>query len=98
MVRISNINGSDFTTDKDEFTGSNTFSEWNEGKYVVYSYGRHFPMYVYKGKTWYENSDKYSVSTSKQQTQLRQKINGFEFGFIKKTTEELKQIIRGGGK
>ena len=55
-------------------------------------------MYVYKGKTWYENSDKYSVSTSKQQTQLRPKINGFEFGFIKKTTEELKQIIRGGGK
>ena len=30
-------------------------------------------MYVYRAstKTWYENKDKYSVSTSKQQTQLR---------------------------
>ena len=51
MVKIANKNGSEYTTDKDEFRGSNTFAEWNEGKYIVYSYGRHFPMYVYKAST-----------------------------------------------
>ena len=38
--------------------------------------GYHFPMYVaewLEGQepTWYENADRYSVSTSKQQNQLR---------------------------
>ena len=96
MVKIANKNGSEYTTDKDEFRGSNTFAEWHEGKYVVYSYGRHFPMYVYKAstQTWYENKDKYSVSTSKQQTQLRPNLF-IKNAFHMKNTNELNKIIRG---
>ena len=63
--------------------GSNIFTE-NSGKlpdnpktddnhYIVYSYGWHFPMYIYcrQADLWYGNSDKYSVSTSKHQAQAR---------------------------
>ena len=52
------------------FTGSHTFGEWNGSAYVVCSYGYHFPLFVFKDGAWYENSDKYSVSTSKHRTQL----------------------------
>jgi len=57
-----------------EFTGNNTFSVWTAyNKYVVYSYGPHFPLLVYNPseQKWYHNSDKYSTSTSKHLTQLR---------------------------
>lgn len=37
--------------------------------YVVFSYGYHFPMYVYDYRlgVWFANADKYSVTTSKHQ-------------------------------
>lgn len=41
--------------------------------YVVYSYGYHFPMYVYDYNSgeWYGNSDKYSRTTSSHQGYAR---------------------------
>ena len=39
--------------------------EW----YVVYSYGEHWPLFVYAGGHWYENRVKYSRTTSKQHSQ-----------------------------
>ena len=71
MKKISNRNGSEHTSVKLEFNGNNTFARWENGAYVVYSYGCHFPMFVYRGTQWYENSDKYSISTSKQQSQSK---------------------------
>ena len=46
---------------------------WGDQVYVVYSYGYHFPMYVYDTATgkWYGNSDKYGVTTSKHQGKYR---------------------------
>ena len=76
-MRISNKDARGAVEARQHFTGSNTFGEWTQNSksrdkvYVVYSYGVHFPMYAYEGGHWYENVDKYSVSTSKQQTQLR---------------------------
>lgn len=90
--RVANIRASEYTTRKEEFRGNNTFGEWKGDTYVVYSYGYHFPMYVYKNGQWYENSDKYSISTSKQQSQLRPRIDG-EFNY--KNTEELKDMVSG---
>lgn len=57
-----------------EFKGSNIWGEWHGDKrYIVYSYGYHFPMWVYESATgqWYGNKDKYSRSTSKHQTMSR---------------------------
>jgi|TARA_R110000824_G_scaffold400391_1_gene607833 hypothetical protein len=90
-MKISNKDGGLYTTNFHEFKGNNTFAEYNEsGVYTVYSYGYHFPMYVFKDLTWYENSDKYSVSTSKQQTQMRpNSVTEFKL----KNTEQLKRLI-----
>ena len=78
MVKIANNKARETVTDKVEFNGSNTFGRWygniKEGTnriYVVFSYGFHFPMFAYINGEWFETMDKYSVSTSKQQTHLR---------------------------
>lgn len=70
------------------------FTEAVENLYVVYSYGYHFPMWVYDyaiGK-WIGNADKYSVSTSRQQSKTRP--NNVSFWF---KTDELKGMIGKGG-
>ena len=84
MNRISNRDCAPYVTRREEFKGSNLFGEWDtspehfesepEGSmpYVVYSYGYHFPIYVWTNGLWYEIiSDKYSASTSKHITQAR---------------------------
>lgn len=47
-----------------EFIGDN---------YVVYSYGRHFPMYFWddSSATWFGNKDKYSRTTTRHQSYAR---------------------------
>ena len=67
---------------KQPFTANNIFGEWTrmgieypetagEEMYVVYSYGRHFPMYVFipSVNRWFANVDKYSITTSKHKGQ-----------------------------
>jgi len=84
--------------------GSNIFTE-NSGKlpdhpetddnlYIVYSYGWHFPMYMYcrQADLWYGNSDKYSRSTGKHQSQARPTRNVDQW----LTTNEMKDMIRHG--
>ena len=40
-------------------------------QYVVYSYGPHWPLFIYSAitKTWYENTDRYGTTTSKHHGQ-----------------------------
>jgi len=49
------------------------FAEWrdNDSRYVVYSYGKHFPMYIWTEGSWYGNADKFSRTTNKHQAQCR---------------------------
>ena len=95
IIKTSNQKCSEYVSKFVDFKANNVFSESiiygvinKELCYAVYSYGHHFPLYVNKAGIWYENSDKYSVSTSKQQTQARPDTDT-----IKKTTSELKEII-----
>ena len=73
MVKTSNIKCNELVNKKIEFRASNIFSEHikKDKLYIVYSYGFHFPMYIKYKNTWYENSDKYSVTTSKHTSQAR---------------------------
>ena len=73
MIRTSNIKCSELVNKKIQFKANNIFSEYikKDKLYIVYSYGYHFPMYIKYKNTWYENSDKYSITTSKQQNQAR---------------------------
>jgi hypothetical protein len=85
------------------FKGSNTFAEYTapQGdtlthRYVVYSYGYHFPMFIAEWldgqePQWYENADKYSVSTSKQFSQLHPHAKTLCF-----TTDHMKRIAQSG--
>lgn len=70
-MRIANKKASKYIRQKDVFKGNNLFSEQVKNGYVVYSYGYHFPLYVYSGidQKWYKNIAKYSKSTSKHSSQ-----------------------------
>ena len=80
MTKITNAQAKLYIERKEEFkTGNETiFGEFYEGDtdqsipavYVVYSYGKHFPMWVYDygADQWYGNQDKYSRTTTKHQS------------------------------
>ena len=93
MIRTSNINSSKYTTLKKEFKANNLYAVNKNNCYVVYSYGKHFPIYVYKNKYWYMNKNKYSISTSKQQTQSKPDTKRI----IEKNTYELFKLINDVG-
>ena len=77
MNKINNNQMSEFTTHQRAFRTNNetVYAEYkhsrhsNHDTYVVYSYGEHFPMYVYDDEVemWFGNEDKYSPTTSKHQ-------------------------------
>jgi hypothetical protein len=75
-VKTSNCNARDYVKRLSEFKANNLWSEWVEfdhpdARYVVYSYDRHWPLFIYEVRTdtWYENASKYSVTTSKHKSQ-----------------------------
>lgn len=56
------------------FEGNSVFAKFvGDGKYVVYSYGYHFPMYVWdcNDQVWVGNESKYSTTTSRHQSKCR---------------------------
>lgn len=80
--RCSNSEVSRFVEYRDTFETNNKtmFGEWRrvEGGnptdvYAVYSYGYHFPMYIWddEARVWVGNKDKYSRTTSNHQTKAR---------------------------
>ena len=90
-LRTSNSEGRQLVTNRIPFKGSNTHAEYvNSGKaYVVYSYDW-YPIFVYKDGQWFENGNRYSMSTAKQISQLRP-ITQTEI--IKLNREELIDIM-----
>lgn len=70
MIKTSNKEARQYVESRTPFKGSNTFGEGNDNLYVVYSYGYHYPLYIWTGKEWIGNKDKVSSSTSKQANQL----------------------------
>lgn len=75
LERINNRDSSKYVSHLKEFRGSNMYALHlhgnNKHTYVVYSYGVHWPMWVYDYGTreWYGMKDKFSRTTSKQQGQ-----------------------------
>ena len=77
-IRTSNKNAREAVQKRLPFKASNTFGEWKGNGFAVYSYGYHFPMFLYDSvsRVWFKNADKYSVSTSRQQSQLNPLADG----------------------
>lgn len=77
-VKIANYQASSHTRNKQPFMGSNLFAEWRTGKdgharYVVFSYGNHWPLYIWDATTeqWYGNLSHFSRSTMRHRTQAK---------------------------
>jgi hypothetical protein len=74
--RVNNKDMSHYTTYRLPFETNNqtVWGEWRESHgnhlYIVYSYGRHFPLYIYdeQAEQWCGNSDYYSRTTSRHKT------------------------------
>jgi len=86
-MRTSNSNARAQVQSRLTFKGNNTFGEWIGEVYCVFSYGRHWPLFVYVDGTWYENSGRYSSTTSKHRSQLHP-LEDTE----KVTPEEIRQL------
>ena len=103
MPRITNHQVRAYVERKEPFvTGNKTI--WAENYtspvtgaqlYVVYSYDRHFPMYVYDygTQTWFGNESKYSRTTTTHQSKARPIGIYIEWCF----TPYLIALIRAGG-
>lgn len=104
IPRIANKNAREYVQKQKQFDGSNTYARLYlpttstnapfarpTTLYSVYSYGKHFPLFVAEtidGIThWYENIDKYSVSTSKHKAQLHPHTDT-----IKLTTQDMRRV------
>jgi len=103
-MRVSNSKARQYVEKLEEFQGSNTFGKWldiGNGRtesnllYAVYSYGSHFPMYIWDSteKKWLGNKDKYSRSTTRHQSQGRP--SGEIHVWL--NTDEVKDVVWHGG-
>jgi hypothetical protein len=89
MIKTSSGKCTQHVKNREVFKANNIFSEsLPDGAYVVYSYGHHFPMYLYTHGVWYRNKDRYSVSTSKHMSQASPGLDT-----VPMDTAELKRII-----
>ena len=74
IPRVANAKCRQFVKDREPFRGSNLYGVYSlvdtdNEVYTVYSYGDHYPMFIYANGMWFENEDKYSRSTSKHHGQ-----------------------------
>jgi len=100
METINNNQMSEFTTHHRQFKNNNgtvyTTDQVHPDLYIVYSYGEHWPMYVYDGvsNAWFGNSTKYDQPTTNKHTTLAKP----DVGFIHMLPlDEMQHLIDFGG-
>jgi hypothetical protein len=80
MNRVANKDARKYVQERKPFSGSNTEGVWRRDiykgseahlrRYVVTSYGNHFPLFIWDDGVWYENVDWFAPTTSKHKSQL----------------------------
>ena len=80
-MKIANSKCRPLVEAREPFQGSNLWGVWHDStlvestdrQYVVYSWGHHFPIYIYcEGyNQWFGNIDRFSRSSTKHQYQAR---------------------------
>jgi len=69
IVKIANKDARKYVQNRIAFDGSNLFARYaTDNLYVVYSYGFHFPMYIWDNTCgiWLRNITEKSASTARQ--------------------------------
>lgn len=80
IPRVANHSAREYVQKRKPFQGSNCWGEKaGPDRYVVYSYGTHFPMFVYDSGKWYGNKDRYSRSTGRQYSQLHPLVDDMRY-------------------
>ena len=69
------------------------------GLYVVYSYGEHWPLFVYDWRVnqWYENNSRYGNTTSRHASHSRPydlTTSAKANGFIEMSVAEIKEFVQ----
>lgn len=101
IKRISNAEARKFVKTRISFITNNKtlYSEQRETGYVVYSYGNHFPLFVYEpiSARWYENEDKYSRTTSMHRSKAHPHTETYPLstsGMINLINEGYKYLVK----
>ena len=94
-MKTTNSKCKNFVQVKQAFQANNLKAIWkavdqDQGLYIIYSYNW-YPLFVFDKSqdTWFENSGRYSVSTSKQRGQCHPGTKT-----VLKTIEELQDLIK----
>lgn len=70
IPRVANSNARAYVQQRKPFRGNNTSGAYIDDRYVVYSYGAHWPLFAYDDGRWFANSGMCSRTTSKHRSQL----------------------------
>lgn len=72
VPRIANARCRRYVQSKHPFKANNLSAEWTtrdeSDMYIVFSYG-YWPLFIFTVGQWYENEERYSVTTSKHRSQ-----------------------------
>ncbi|MFZ1538690.1 MAG: hypothetical protein WAT23_15065 [Chromatiaceae bacterium] len=60
-----------YVTHQEPFTGNNIFAEQRDYAYAVYSYRFNYPILINIAGIWFENSTKYSMTTTRHLSSAR---------------------------
>ena len=77
-VRVSGWKARAYVQNGINFTNNNKqlFGRWETPSlYVVYSYGTHWPLFMWDNGEWWENEDKYSRTTTKHRSQTHPHVD-----------------------
>jgi len=98
MPRISNCNCRSYVEKCQPFVASHLWGEWLNGRYVVFSYGQHWPLFIYEQATdtWYANPEKFSRSTSRHYSQANPSTYNPEIKPTLLTVQDMKAVMYGG--
>lgn len=69
---------SDLFRSRRPFDASSVYARRLSLGYVVYSYGEHFPLFIFSSESgiWYVNADRYSATTSRHRSFFMRHLDG----------------------
>ena len=70
-MKITNKQVREKVEDLKPFKANTMYACWMNTAYVVFSYGTHWPLYIFYRGNWYENEERYSVTTSRHRNLAR---------------------------
>lgn len=78
VPHIANTRCRGYVQSKQPFKAHNLSAEWTtrgeSDMYIVFSYS-HWPLFIFTDGQWYENEERYSVTTSKHRSQSHPHIS-----------------------